>query len=236
MKLFTPTETKTLSKKQTSDDVVNIAYLQGTLSRLQKQINDANANFKVLLSEQRAIYSKEKEELQAEIRQLVSTVSTLEQRKASALIPVKGLRAAAEKALARAQQLLAENEKKAEELEEIGVTLTERLDSVSTREQVVTEKEEELTSKIEGALREADIISRSHQRLNKMLADFQVQVDTTNAVFAHRESALQEKERMHALSVEEHNKRVSADERSLADRRAALERGFEELKRLQITK
>lgn len=233
MKLFTPNETKTLSKKQTSEDVVRIAYLQGTLNRLQKQTNDASASFKALLAEQRQIYSEEKEKLQAEVRELVNQVNALEARKANALIPVQGLKAEAEKALAEATKLLAENEKRAEELEEMTQVLTERTDAVSTREQVAEEKEVALNSKIEGALREADIISSSHQRLNKMLADFQSRVESTDASLARRENAIQERERLHAQAVEEHIKRVTAEERSLADRRAALDRAFGELKRLK---
>jgi len=236
MKLFTPNQTKTYSQKQTSDDVVKIAYLQGTLSRLQAQTNDASAAFSALLAEQRKIYSEEKIRLQDEIRELVSEVKALEARKTSALIPITGLKAQAQAKLVEAEALLKQNQERSIEIEELQQLLAEKLDAVSLREQKVEAEEIKLAHRIEGARAEADTISAGHRRLNQMLADFQKEVSTREPELALREASINQREIKHAAAVDEHNKRVAADERSMNDRRAALERGFEELKRLKTKK
>jgi chromosome segregation ATPase len=232
MKLFTPTETKGLSTRQTSDDVYKIAYLQTTLGKLQTRLNSEEQAFTTRLTEQRALYNAEKEKLQADIRELLAQVQSLEARKANALIPIATLKRDAQQALLDAQALLKKNEERTLELDELQELLTEKLDAVSTREQVVATEESTLKSKITGALAQADTISRSHIRLNEMLVAFENRVAETNQQLALRESSVTQREQKLNESINAHTSRMATESRALADREETLERGFKELNKL----
>lgn len=232
MKLFTPTETKGLSTRQTSDDVYKIAYLQTTLGKLQARLNSEEQAFTKRLAEQRTLYNEEKEKLQSDIRDLSAQVQALEARRTNALIPIATLKRDAQQALADAQTLLKQNEERTTELDELQELLTEKLDAVSTREQDVETEESTLKSKIAGVLAEADTITKSHIRLNEMLVAFENRVAETNQHLALRESSITQREQKLNESINAHNTRMATESRVLADREATLERGFKELNNL----
>lgn len=233
MKLFTPTQTKTLYTNKQAEDIEKIAYLTKTLNGLQRQINDANENFKKLLTNQREIYGAEKEKLQAELKKLNAELTILRRERKKLLKPIGEYRAETEKALLEATERAQSVESRENELTYTIEKLQAKLDDVGQREMDIQERAKKLRIREEATEKEAKMVSDGHVRLNEMMAKFQKELNEKTQVLKERENAMIIVEQRNKEYLAKREKELADTQRKLDDQRGVLDRLYKEIKRLQ---
>lgn len=233
MKLFTPTQTKTLYTNKQAEDIEKIAYLTKTLNGLQRQINDANENFKKLLTNQREVYSSEKEKLQDELKKLNAELTILRRERKKLLKPIGEYRAETEKALLEATERAQSVESRENELTYTIEKLQAKLDDVGQREMDIQERAKKLRIREEATEKEAKMVSDGHVRLNEMMAKFQKELNEKTQVLKERENAMIIVEQRNKEYLAKREKELADTQRKLDDQRGVLDRLYKEIKRLQ---
>src|SRR5574343_552495 len=233
MKLFTPTQTKTLYTNKQAEDIEKIAYLTKTLNGLQRQINDANENFKKLLTNQREVYSSEKEKLQDELKKLNADLTILRRERKKLLKPIGEYRAETEKALLEATERAQSVESRENELTYSIEKLQAKLDDVGQREMDIQERAKKLRIREEATEKEAKMVSDGHVRLNEMMAKFQKELNEKTQVLKERENAMIIVEQRNKEYLAKREKELADTQRKLDDQRGVLDRLYKEIKRLQ---
>jgi predicted nucleic acid-binding Zn-ribbon protein len=145
------------------------------------------------------------------------------------MIPINDLRADAELTLEELNRRLIEVTTKQDELDELSLHLTERLDELSDRESKCKDLETTLNLRKIGIDSEAEQISNGHTRLNGQIKDFMVTLETKTKELVVKEESLNiEKKRVQEY-LELRTKELDEEKKGLADKRAALEREFNRL-------
>ena len=234
MKLFAPSQAKEQFKTKQSNEIVQVAYLEGTIKRLQNQINKANDDFSKLLSDQRELYGSEKLALRKELEDLTTQVQDLRAQRKALMIPVESLKKEVEEMHQQAEarlKTIAINELEMEhKIEEIKNTL----DDVSERKQRLVDEETVWKMKKMGIDEERQQVSDSHIRLNESIAKFDAEVKQRSKELADGESKLRIEQKRATEYLEARTKELDEEKRSLADRRDALEREFARLKKKKV--
>ena len=234
MKLFSPTQAKEQFKTKQSNEIVQVAYLEGALKRLQAQINTANYNFSKLLSDQRELYGSEKLALRQELEDLTKQVQDLREQRKALMVPVESLKKEAEEKLQKADDLLKRLEVDGIELDHKIESVTHTLDDVSERKQRLIDEETVWKMKKMGIDEERQQVSDSHVRLNELIAKFDAEVRQRSKELTDSESKLRIEQQRVKEYVEGRTKELDEEKRSLADRRDALEREFARLKKKKV--
>lgn len=233
MKLFTRKEaTSTFNVKQ-SLDISQIAYLEKTLSDLQKRINVETDQFNLRMKDMRAVYGEEKEKLQEQIRVLQGELKILNEQRNKLLIPFGNLKQKATKMLADAQLQILGLEAKEHEAEEALILYQEKLDSLSSRETDIETKEQSLWARIKATEDEAKQVSEGHERLNKMIAEVNEKMSTQVKATAEKESAILLREQSFEVYKKNIESELAKERTFIEHQRASLNRGFEELQKLK---
>lgn len=230
MKLFTPGQAKEEFKVKQGNDVVQIAYLDDTLKRLQLQINAANHNFDLSLAEQRKVYGEEKDRLQGEVRQLEANLVLLRAERKHMMIPIDQLLTNAQELNAKANERVRLLDSRENELHDKIELVTAKIDELTDRETDIEHEELYLEGRREGIEAEATQVSIGHQKLNSMLDSFNTQVSAKSHKLAEREALLAHKEKNNREYLNEWTQKLNDRERALNDRQSALEREFNRLK------
>jgi len=233
MQLFTPTTAKIAHDHKQEEDVAQITYLSITLKKLQDQINIENTNFLKRQAEQRELYGKEKERLQDDLRALEASVAQKERRLIELLIPIDGLKERAELTLKNAQAEALSIMTREEGIAEKEELLMTKLDDISEREVKVAENEMKIESRLKGIEEEAQIISNNHKLLNEEKEKFLIEVKQKEKTLQEKESSITIIERRNKEYLENRTEDLNKKERSLNDRREALERAFKEVEKMR---
>jgi len=233
MKLFSPTQTKTLFTNKQAEDIEKIGYLTKTLTGLQRQINDANEQFKLRLAEQRTLYAGEKERLQSEIKELDGKLSILRQELEKYLEPTGEYRAMTEVALLDALERSQTLEEKENDYGYRLEKLQGKIDEITSRESDIDRREKEVNVRKDSIDSEAKMVSQGHIRLNEMMQAFQKELTEKTQVIKERENAMLIVEQRNKEYLEKREKELSEYQRKLEDQRGVLDRLYKEIKRLQ---
>lgn len=236
MKLFTPKIAQEVHGSKRDEDIAQIAYLTLTLKKLQDSINLENTNFNERMKEQRAVYSEEKEKLQAQLRELTKEISQKERRLKELLLPIDGIKQQAEETLARTKQEAKSILAKEEEIAEVQEFIKDKLDELSEREIQISENELKIETRLKGIQQETEMIARSHKRLNEELQAFNTEKTAKEKFFAEQERSIMILQKRNQEYIDGRTKELNEQERALKDKREALDRAFEELRRLQTNK
>jgi len=229
MQLMTRLESNKEFTSKQGNDIARAALLETTLKRLQDRINAENTQFEAKLTEQRKVYGDEKLALQGQIKALDDELHSLRQERIQLMIPINDLRADAELTLEELNRRLIEVTTKQDELDELSLHLTERLDELSDRESKCKDLETTLNLRKIGIDSEAEQISNGHTRLNGQIKDFMVTLETKTKELVVKEESLNiEKKRVQEY-LELRTKELDEEKKGLADKRAALEREFNRL-------
>lgn len=229
MQLLNPSEVKTQFNNKQATDIVQAGYLKRILSDLQKSINTETTKFNENLANQRKVYNDEKVALQGEIQALEGILKVKREERANLMIPVDTLKEKAEILVKELEIKKSNLVKKEEELEDKIELVKERIDELTTREQKIAELEFALMSKKDGIDAESKQISESHEKINKMMSDFNTEVQTKTKELSEKESVLNiEKKRIYEY-LEIREKELKDKERELLDKRAAFERAYKQI-------
>lgn len=231
MKLFSPTQAKEQFKTKQSNDIVQVAYLEGTLKRLQAQINSANDSFTKLLADQREVYGSEKLALRKELEDLNKQVQDLRTQRKALLIPVESLKKEVEEMHLEAEKRLKKIEVEELELEHKLESVTHTLDDLSERKQRLSDEETIWKMKKMGIEEEGQQVSDSHVKLNDSIVRFDAEVKQRLKELSDGESKLRIEQKRNQEYLEARTKELDEEKRGLADRRDALEREFNRLKK-----
>ena len=231
MKLLNPLEVKDNFNKKQAVDVVQAAYMKKVLGDLQTSINAETDKFNKNLSDQRNVYMQEKLSLQGEIKALEGILKDKREERASLMIPVDTLKQQAESLVKELEHRKESIIKQEEELEEKIELVKYKLDRAAEREQSLIEQEVALMSKRVGIDDESKQISDSHSRLNQMISDFNKEFTDKSKYITEQESILKIEQQRSKEYIEMREKEFIEKEKGLADRRSALDRAWEELKR-----
>jgi len=235
MKLLTPKESGKMSDERKVQDLSVITYMQTTLDRLQKRINEENTAFDERMKEQREIYGAEKERLQGEIRNLGNEVAEFQKQRAVSMIPVTELIEEAREKNEDAERRLLLIEQGEEELEAKMELVTRKLDELSTREQYISETEQRLSERVKGITEESRQVSEGHERLNKLIAEAEAELTAKASKIAQDARKLEVRERLHQNAVGQFSNDKQVFEKEMKDKREALDRAFAEVNRLKTT-
>lgn len=233
MKLFTPTQTKTLYTNKQAEDIEKIAYLTKTLNGLQRQINDANEQFNKRLAEQRTLYSGEKEKYQQELKDLQEEVVKLRKERKKLLEPISKTLLETENTLQEAKKRAQTLESRENELTDTIEKLQAKLDDVGQREMDIQERAKKLKIREEATEKEAKMVSDGHVRLNEMIVAFNKELTEKSQVLKERENAMIIVEQRNKEYLAKREKELADTQRKLNDERGVLDRLYKEIKRLE---
>lgn len=236
MKLFTPKQAKEEYKVKQGVDITQIAYLETTLKKLQLEINRETLQYQQRMKEQRDAYGVEKNALQADLRLLEATVETLRAERERLMIPIDTLKKEAQELHEKAQKRLEEIELQEIEIEATLERITRKLDELSEREVTIELVENQLDKDLQGIKEEKIQVSEGHMRLNLMISTFNQEVDRKTKEINESMVKLEIEKKRAAEYLELRTKELNDQERGLADRRQALEREFERIKKLTTNK
>lgn len=236
MQLFTPAQAQKEYQKNHDGEIVQIQYLKETLKRIQDSINRETEKFEKMLKTQRALYSEEKDKLKNQIIKLEEKKEQRENELVELLIPIEDYTERAKGTLERVQAKAVSILEREENITELEALLAEKLDDVSDRETILAEKEIKLESKIKGIEEEAQKISESHQRLNKMIDEFESSRGDKLKKLEEKERTLNILEQRNKEYLENRKKELDEKEKALNDRRETLDRAFQRLEKLSIKK
>lgn len=232
MKLLNPNEAKSSFVNKQASDVVQVGYMKRVLADTQESINKETDRFNKTLLDQRTIYGNEKRKLQEELIELEAKIADGERRMVQLLIPIDGLKERAEEVLASAQMEALSIMTREEEVREKLELLTEKLDDVAEREERVKAIEDRLNTRQIGLESEEKAVSEGHKRLNEELAVFHKEYTQKSKIQQEKENSLNVREMRNKEYLDSRTRELNEQERGLADRRQALDRAFEEIKRL----
>lgn len=229
MKLFSPKIAKLAHNGKRDEDISQIAFLTVTLKKLQDSINLENTNFDKRMVEQRELYTNEKIKLQGEVKELEQKLQIGEKRLMELLIPIDGLKEQAENALenalSKAKSLVAREEEVSEKEE----LLADKLDSLGERELKISDAEMKIESRLTGIAEESKLISDSHKLLNAEKRLFLEESVPKIKFIREEEERLKIIEKRNREYLDLRIKELDEKEKSLKDRREALEREFTRL-------
>lgn len=233
MKLLSPNEAKASFVNKQANDVVQVGYMKRVLADLQNSINTEKTKFEENLANQRKVYNDEKLSLQGEIRALEGIIEAKRAERDTLMIPVDSLKNEAEELVKVLKEKEQEVNKKIEELEDSIELAQIKLDRISEREQEISDLEVKLITKKVGIDQEAEQVSSGHSRLNQLIQDFNKEVEKKSKELAEKESILAIEQKRVRERIELKEKEFVEIEKGLADKRATLDAGFEELRRKQ---
>lgn len=236
MKLFTPVQAKAVSTTRMADDVAQIAYLTVELRKLEERMNTEQNNFTARMSEQRAVYEEEKARLQDELKKIEQKIVLGERRLVELLVPVDNLTERASETLSRSQIEGISIMTREENLIELEELFKEKMDMVTEREARAYDTERKLQSRVQGAKEEAEMISRRHTQLNEAVLKFNEDKSIKEKYLEERENSIIAREIRNTEYLDLRTKELDEEKRALADKRAALDRAFEEITRLKNNK
>lgn len=217
------------NKKQ-ANDVVQAAYLESTLKKLQERINIENDKFTLKLEEQRKVYTAEKSSLQAELRILEAVLKTLRDERKALMIPIDSLKADAEEMTRELNKRLVDLDDKQNEVEDTLLHLNRKLDEVTEKERRNNEWELSLKVRQLGIDAESEQVSERHIQLNKQTKDFMFNIETETIELDKKQKVLEIERQKAQEYFDTRDAELKNGEKSLADRRAAFQREYDNFK------
>lgn len=233
MKLFSPQAAKVAHNHKQEEDVAQVAFLTVTLNKLQNSINTENTNWEKRMKEQRELYGEEKIKLQEELRNLHLEVGIKEKRLKELLIPIDDLKTQNQAILRVSEDKLTLIKQKEEEILELQELLKDKLDNLTEREANIYENEIKIESRLMGIEEEGKMIAENHKKLNQERMSFDIERKQREKALAEAEEIILIKEKRNHEYINARTTELDALERSLKDRRVALDRAFKEVELLK---
>lgn len=236
LKLFTPTEVRTVAEERQGKDVLRAREIQDITETLLKKRNDADASFEAALKEQRFRWEAEEALHFLRKNEALAEVERLEKRKKAILSPLllegNDLHTIAEQLSTR--ELALEEDKK--EIIEKARLVMQRLDEVQEQQQNVKNRLIDLKKKETGFKQQHLQALQDIKRASKALSDLYAHQEAFKAEKAFRTSELDSRQAVskeYELRLEEREKEIANARILINDRQQTLNRGFAELKRKQ---
>lgn len=229
MKLFSPSEAKTLNNAQIERDKARIRSTKDELGSYSLKLADAEASFNAALARHRERWAKEEEEYAIRKDTMEKEALLLEKRKAQALIPIAEIEEKAHTILTEAERKLSSVLQQETEIEELKESLFQTIDEYSEKESSL-EKEHGLLERRKKAVQEEEaMISLNRKNLSESIITFNAYVQGEQGAIAREKTSIFLRER----SLESRNdmlakreKRLEADTIRLNDGRETLKRAF----------
>ncbi len=236
LKLFTPTEVRTVAEERQSKDVARASQIRDITDELIKKRTEAERAFDSQLTAQQKIW-EEKERIFHEKRiAFEREIEVLERRKKTASSP---LLLSGKKLHTLAEQLSAkENALKEKELalEEERQMLFAKLNEVGDREQNISDRLKSLELKEIGVEKQRRDVAEGSKRLSDELSRFKVMQEAFSSQYALKRAEIDSEHSVIKeanLRLEEREKEIELAKLLIKDREQMLERGFAELKQKQ---
>lgn len=173
MKILSASEIKQANEAERARDISRTETTRIALTKVQQQLDEAEAKFEVVLANQRKRWSKEEEEATTKILNLTEEVKVLEEKKRVALIPIErekelahNLFIQAEASIADAKESAREADKYKQHQQELAETLQKRIDDLTDREEDLKRREGELLIKEQTLTTEKESIKKLSQELS----------------------------------------------------------------------
>lgn len=227
LKLFTPSEAKSLNTAQNNRDLVRTTELQESVRRLELKLIDAEASFNETLARQRTQWAEEEKAHAERCFVMDNEVKALEQQKEQALIPIADIEKRAHTMLNEAEVRLSEVAKKEIEIEELENTLLLKIDSISEQTQLLKDEADKLSQQKKARQEEEELQKLNRKSLSESIIKFNLYVEEQQAIISQEKTNLILTQR----SIEARDALLSKRERELEADIIRLNDGRETLKR-----
>lgn len=235
-RVFAPAEIKGAAEERLARESLRANNIAKATRELHAMREEAERMFEETLKSQQETADGLRKEEEKKRASYEKEVAVLEERKRAALAPILQRERDAVLEDERLKKLSSDLEEKRADIEEKYRLLMERLDDISFKEQEIEARDKRSNVMRLGVQQQARQVSEDSQRLSVELAKFQKYTEEQSALLAMRESAIVAQEKMNkekVLMFEKREKEIEDGNIVLTDRRATLEQGFEELRRLK---
>lgn len=232
MKLLTPQVLKDGRASEQAREALRIKEMNEASDKARKQLANAQAEFNLILSQNRVRWANEEEEHGKRLSQMIKEIDILEAKKVQALIPIEMYKKEADELFNEAQKTLDQAKEKETKADELTERFQDKLDELGAREQDIIKVEQKLSLQQQGILIQQEQTKTGIKQLNKTIEEFTVTKQNEEKELADKKVNLILLERT-LIAKEETLKQTEQSLNSLArqleDRRATLERAFKRL-------
>ena len=237
MKLFSPQESDNKKQSEIARDVARVEILRDEIIKAQKELGEVKAQFDLTMAKQRQYFAEEEEKHIREIDKLNKEVKALEERQKVARFPIAPAERKAYDNLQKSEQTLLEIKLQKEKNEEIEEALTDKLISLSDKDEELFEREKKVRMMEESATNQKLHLETLSKSLSEKWADLYKRETSLNESFAKREREIELHEK--DLSGREdvllyEKEQVKKDKEKIASDRITLKTAFLELKRKKL--
>lgn len=225
LKLYSAEEIKTSKASELARDIMRTADIKKALDKARTELNDTNDSFEIALANQRVKWLGEQEKATLEIGHLIHEVEVLKKQREQLLIPIDLDRKRVDNIIIEANNLMSKALDKQKDNDDISEKLQDRLDEVSEKEQSLQTREEHLFAREKGCTNQEEIIKKNSQALTDRMQSFLTEMEQKEQDFNTKkrqldliEISIQEQER----DLEARERQVKSDKQLIYSQRMAL--------------
>lgn len=237
MQVFTPIQAKSVAEQRAAKDAFRAKGLADITEELLQEKKEAELEFNATMERQKLQAQVFIDETSERKNLLAKEVERLEKRRQEALKPplvkAEDIHSISEALHARKLELDAQEIKN----EDASRSLMHKLDIVSTTEQDLSQREKRLKVKELGAETQRMQVAKDAKRITLQLQSFVKMTEEKETEIAFKQSELDARTNLIKQTEDgfvTREKEIQAAMRLLADQRLLLEKGFKELRLIQL--
>jgi hypothetical protein len=236
MKLLEPQQLRDQKEADRVRDLMRTKEMADAATKIRKELANAEADFKLMLSRNNHKWALELEAKEEELKALEREVAALENRKAQALIPIDLYKKQADELMVLAKSVMEEAKTKAQENEDLAELLEDKLDKAGQSFQDNIALRAKLEQREAGIVLQGQQVVEGNKALNKRINEFAVARLAAEKDIDERKTVLTLWDRTLVAKEEKLNNRTKELEvwaKQLVDQRETLERAMKRLSPLK---
>lgn len=172
MKLLSPFSQKDRQQEDLTRKLLRVAEVEDLTIKTNASLAKAQADFNDTLARNRFQWATEEEEHSERIKNMTQEITTLENRKREALIPIQMYKEEVDKVMLEAQDFLKSAKEKDEQADYLAEKLENKLTEVSDRESIVSNEEKRLAVAKQGLQSQQETTKEGVARLSAEMVAF----------------------------------------------------------------
>lgn len=237
LKLFTPTEAKSLNSAQNNRDILRTREIRKLVDKSHTELAKHEADFAAMLARHKEKWAQEEEAHSIRLVEMEKEILPLEERRKNALIPIEIEKRKADTMNIEAEKRLGEVEKREHEATVLEDVLIERIGQVSERESAVEANEAKAAEMIRSADSEKETAALNTKTLSEGIQKFNDYVLAETFTLDQKRTEIILKERSieaREVALGRKEKSLVIRETQLKDKQETLTRAFDEYRKTKM--
>lgn len=237
LKLFTPTEAKSLNSAQNNRDILRTREIRKLVDKSHTELAKHEADFAAMLARHKEKWAQEEEAHSIRLVEMEKEILPLEERRKNALIPIEIEKRKADTMNIEAEKRLGEVEKREHEATVLEDVLIERIGQVSERESAVEANEAKAAEMIRSADSEKETAALNTKTLSEGIQKFNDYVLAETFTLDQKRTEIILKERSieaREIALGRKEKSLVIRETQLKDKQETLTRAFDEYRKTKM--